>query len=88
MKSIKTEIGDFTGKHYEGRFNRTGYDLTSLEGAPRIVDGYFDCSNNQLTSLEKAPEIIRGDFWCIENNFESLKGLLRVWEVSFTAMKG
>jgi hypothetical protein len=48
--------------------------LTSLEGAPEIVEGYFDCSYSQLTSLEGAPEIVNGDFDCSSNYLTSLKG--------------
>ena len=38
-------------------------DITSLEGAPKEVDGYFYCSmNTSLTSLEGAPEKVTRDF--------------------------
>lgn len=37
-----------------GNFNCDSNRLTSLEGAPRYIDGNFNCSNNwmTLTSLE------------------------------------
>jgi len=49
--------------------------LTSLEGAPQIVDGDFLCHNNNLTSLEGAPKEVSGNFLCSSNNLTSLKGI-------------
>jgi hypothetical protein len=58
----------------EGNFDCWGNQLTSLEGAPRIVTGNFYCSNNQLTSLEGAPQTVTGDFGCAVNQLTSLDG--------------
>ncbi len=48
--------------------------LTSLEGAPKIVGKNFNCSHNQLTSLEGAPKEVGGNFVCNNNPLKSLKG--------------
>lgn len=75
MKSIKTEIGDFTGTYFENLFDCHDYELESLEGAPVYVDGYFDCTDNNLKSLKGAPQYVDGDFYCYGNpNLESLEG--------------
>ena len=47
--------------------------LTSLKGAPRIVNGSFWCHENQLASLEGAPQVIRWDFYCDKNKLTSLE---------------
>ena len=48
--------------------------LTSLKGAPEVVDGDFYCYGcDSLTSLKGAPEKVGGDFNC--NNCKSLKSL-------------
>jgi len=57
-----------------GNFICYNNDLTSLEGAPKVVDGYFDCSVNSLTSLEGAPKTVGGDFYCSDNKLTSLEG--------------
>lgn len=74
MKSIKTEIGDYTGKYFRDYFNCAGYELASLEGAPEIVSGSFNCRNNELTSLEGAPKIVYHSFSCSANDLDSLEG--------------
>ena len=48
--------------------------LTSLVGAPSVINGNFYCHSNQLTSLEGAPSVIKGDFWCHANKLTSLVG--------------
>lgn len=62
---------------WEGNFNCSHTDLTSLKGAPEVVEGYFDCSHNQLTSLEGAPKKVGGDFSCSFNKLSSLEGAPR-----------
>ena len=48
--------------------------LTSLEGAPKNVEGTFDCIYcNSLTSLKGSPEKVGGKFDC--NGCKSLKSL-------------
>jgi hypothetical protein len=76
MRSIKTdEIGDYTGKHYEGNFNCQLRRLDSLEGAPKSVSGNFYCfSNSNLETLEGGPEYVGGHFNCHSNELESMKG--------------
>jgi len=46
----------------KGHFNCNDNELTSLEGAPRVVKGDFDCERNRLTSLKGAPLKVEGDF--------------------------
>ncbi len=48
--------------------------LTSLEGAPRKVEGNFWCYENKITSLEGAPGKVSGDFYCHKNDLTSLEG--------------
>jgi hypothetical protein len=74
MRSIKTEIRDYTGKYLNDYFDCNDNYLTSLEGAPKIVSGYFDCSNNKLTSLEGSPKIVYHSFSCYDNKLTSLEG--------------
>lgn len=70
--------------HFICRFNKWGDDfdcsgnnLTSLEGAPREVEGSFYCRVNKLTSLKGAPIKVGGDFDCSNNNLTSLEGAPR-----------
>jgi hypothetical protein len=62
MKFKDTHYGDLTGQIYDGNICVSGMELTSLEGAPEIVNGDFLCNDNNLTSLEGAPRIIKGYF--------------------------
>jgi len=57
----------------EGDFLCHDNMLTSLEGAPKIVNGFFDCSHNYLSTLEGAPNYVKGFFNCSYNNLTSLK---------------
>lgn len=49
--------------------------VTSLEGAPKKVNGYFHCGGNELTSLEGAPKKVGGSFYCDNNKLTSLEGV-------------
>ena len=49
-------------------------NLTSLEGAPSVVNGYFSCAGNKLTSLAGAPSVVNGGFSCYNNKLTSLEG--------------
>ena len=51
-------------------------NLTSLNGAPKMVMGYFTCDNcDNLTSLEGAPNVVVEGFDCrCCKNLSSLKG--------------
>ena len=61
-----TEVGgDFVCYHNQ---------LTSLEGAPKIVGKSFHCSYNQLTSLKGAPKYVGGSFHCSDNKLTDLEG--------------
>ena len=59
------------------KFNNVGMDfdcgdnkLTTLEGAPKYVNGSFWCNNNKLTSLEGAPREVTRDFLCFGNTVQ------------------
>jgi hypothetical protein len=58
-----------------GNFSCEERGLTSLEGAPKIVNGDFDCSNNALTSLKYGPKKVNYDYRCGHNRLTSLVGL-------------
>lgn len=57
-----------------GDFDCRDNQLTSLEGAPKIVRGAFKCDDNMLTSLEGGPKEVHGDYSCSYNKLTSLKG--------------
>lgn len=48
--------------------------LTSLEGAPKIINGDFNCEGNQLTNLVGSPKKINGGFICVNNPLISFIG--------------
>ena len=77
MKFKDTKYGDLSGQHYDGNIDVSFLGLTSLKGAPKIVQGEFNCSNNKLISLKGAPEIVRGNFICSYNFLKSLEGAPR-----------
>jgi len=72
MKFKDTKYGDLTGQTYDGNIDVSGLSLTSLEGAPEIVNGTFSCSNNKLTSLKYAPKKTE-IFYCRNNRLESIE---------------
>ena len=55
-------------------FDCSGLGLTSLKGAPALVDGNFNCSRNELTSLKDAPMEVGGNFYADNNPLTSSKG--------------
>jgi len=57
-------------KHFECKSN----SLTSLKGAPRIIEDGFYCSRNQLKDLKGGPEKVGWDFICRQNELTSLVG--------------
>lgn len=62
-------------KHSYGTFACTNCPLlSSLEHAPRIVDGEFECNNNGLTSLEGGPEKVHLNYDCSRNKLTDLQG--------------
>ena len=52
---FKDVYGDLSGTVYKGNLDCSYNNLTSLEGAPKVVKGVFNCSCNKLTSLEGIP---------------------------------
>ncbi len=83
MKFKDTEYGDLTGKIYRGSIDVSSLELTSLEGAPKEVDGGFDCSCNTLTSLEFSPEVVKGEFLCNLNQLTTLRHAPKIIYSSF-----
>jgi len=70
-----TELFDLSDVEVSGDFSCIYNNLTSLKGAPEIINGSFNCMDNNLTSLKGAPEeIINGSFNCSNNNLPSLEG--------------
>ena len=70
-------LKDFKGVrfgHVRVDFYCDNNQLTSLDGAPKTVNGDFICYYNQLTSLEGAPQTVGGDFSCANNQLTSLVG--------------
>ena len=59
---------------YPGYFYCAGNKLTSLQGAPQVVNDSFYCAHNNLTSLEGAPSAVKGNFSCSNNKLTSLEG--------------
>jgi hypothetical protein len=64
----------FNFNKVSGIFDCHGNELTSLQGAPKIIGGSFACDNNRLTSLEGSPKKIKGNFFCSFNKLTTLKG--------------
>ena len=58
------------GGHFYCYWNK----LTTLEGAPTVVDGNFICDFNELTSLKGSPKKVKGCFKCSHNKLTSLEG--------------
>jgi hypothetical protein len=50
-------------------------ELTSLEGAPRIVGKFFSCFGNMLINLKGAPDEVGGYFECAQNKLMTLEGI-------------
>jgi hypothetical protein len=65
---------DGKNAYWEGGFNCTNNQLTTLEGCPEVVDGSFFCSNNQLTTLVGCPKVVDGWFYCSYNPLTTLEG--------------
>jgi hypothetical protein len=56
-------------------FDASSCDLQSLDGSPRIVNGYFNVSENKLTSLEGSPEEVIGLYNCSGNEIKDVVGI-------------
>lgn len=63
--------------HWQGEFNCRHRSLSSLKGAPKMVNGDFDCVDNELETLKGAPEIVTGSFDCSNNKLTTLEGAPR-----------
>jgi len=60
--------------HVGANFNCARCELTTLDGACDLVDGWFDCAHNKLTSLEHGPRLVTDLFDCSYNPLTSMKG--------------
>jgi hypothetical protein len=88
-------LPDFSNITITGNFYCNDTKITSLEGAPKVVDGNFDCRNTKITSLEGAPKVVGGYFDCRNTKITSLEGAPKVVDGSFycndtkiTSLKG
>ena len=68
----------------DGNLYCSNKKLTTLEGAPKKVNGDFDCTYNKLTSLKGAPKEVNGCFDCSNNDLVSLEGGPEKVEAEFT----
>jgi hypothetical protein len=71
------DLKDFEGVKFgkvSGNFDCSLNKLTSLAGAPKVVDENFYCRDNKLTSLAGAPQEVGEGFYCEDNNLTSLVG--------------
>lgn len=65
------KYGDLTGQTYTGDISVAFQNLTSLEGAPAVVNGSFFVNDNKLTSLKHAPHTVTEIFSCSSNQMIS-----------------
>ncbi len=72
-RSVLSVMGE-QPEHLTYDFSCSEKELTSLEGAPKVVSGGFDCQYNNLTSLEGAPSSVGNIFNCAYNKLTSLDG--------------
>jgi hypothetical protein len=49
------------------RIDLRGMGVTTLKGAPEVVNGSFNCGICHLTSLEYGPKIVKGNYDCTGN---------------------
>jgi hypothetical protein len=75
MKSVKDLPWYPFNDPYNGDFCYINEQLTSLEGCPKVVNGYFSCYKNNLQSLQYCPQIVKGDFICSDNKLPSLQNI-------------
>jgi hypothetical protein len=78
LKKLPIKFGKVSG-YFDCSYN----ELTTLEGAPKVVGGYSVCNNNQLTTLEGAPKVIGDDFDCRFNQLTTLEGAPKVVDGGF-----
>ena len=72
-----------TGKEqsWPRHFDCASMYLTSLEGAPKKINGYFNCDDNKLKSLDGAPSEVNGGFRASNNKLTSLEGIHKIVKV-------
>jgi hypothetical protein len=78
-KTFRDAFGDKYNEYYHnGNIfieSRIAREITSLEGAPRVVTGYFNCDVASIKSFEGAPIYVGGYFSCEHApNLTSLEG--------------
>jgi len=59
--------------HVKGNFYCDRNNLTSLLGAPQMIDGSFECEYNLIETLTHCPQTIGLDFRCDNNQLTSLE---------------
>lgn len=69
FKDIETykQLGLIDAEIANQNIYANNYDLKSLLGCPKEVDGDFSCKNNFLQTLDHRPKIIRKNFVCSYN---------------------
>ena len=73
LKELPLKFGKVSGS-----FDCRNNQLTTLEGAPKVVGGNFACDRNQLITLEGAPKEVGGVFDCEYNQLTTLEGAPKV----------
>ena len=63
---------DGQNARWKGDFCCDYKNLTSLEGAPEVVEGYFSCFNNPLKTLEGKPRQIGKKFYCNQETLDNI----------------
>jgi len=76
--TFKEKYGDKSKEIYNGDFDCSEMELTSLEGCYKEIKGDFYCYNNILTSLEGAPRIVHGYMVISDNKLTSLVGAPKI----------
>lgn len=86
IKFKDANLKDFTGQVYQTDLYVKSWNLTSLEGMPKIVKGNCDVGYNKLKTLKYAPERVEGFFSCAGNNLTHLLNAPKVIHGDFNAM--
>lgn len=56
----------------DGDFDISHNNITSLENAPKFVNGVFNCAKNKIKSLTHMPQVIKFSFDATSNEIESI----------------
>lgn len=74
--AMAEELGAINKSTIHSSIDCSNLGLTSLEGAPEVVEGHFTCDGNRIKNLIGGPKQVKGTY-SLEDNFklESLEGL-------------